>query len=234
MRYPKEAGITISRGFAKAYQCLGCGAAFAPLGGAGRTRGSPTITPVSGEPRKPVRIVHSSSKLPGGGVMNRVFSQLLFVQASRRHCLPVVADRSRRSARRRGAEGSDKSAGSSAAPARPPFVVFKSNYYHRFPGDTNGGFDPQASLIDVNGRLYGTTTYGGGSTNCRHGCGTVFSIDASGNLNVLHSFTGGSDGAHPAAALLDVRGKLYGTTDPAATTKVERFLASVQAVKSTC
>jgi uncharacterized repeat protein (TIGR03803 family) len=45
------------------------------------------------------------------------------------------------------------------------------------------------------------------------GYGTVFQLDSSGTLTVLHSFTGGSDGAYPEAGLTaDTAGNLYGTT----------------------
>jgi uncharacterized repeat protein (TIGR03803 family) len=76
---------------------------------------------------------------------------------------------------------------------------------YRFKGGSDGG-NPLASLVDVNGTLYGTT-YGGGA----NGLGTVFSITTSGGEQVLHSF-GGSDGAQPRAELTDVNGTLYGTT----------------------
>ena len=78
------------------------------------------------------------------------------------------------------------------------------------------GATPQAGLIDVNGVLYGTT-YGGGGTGCNmYGCGTVFGIDPStGTETMLYSFcsqTNCADGETPQAALLSVKGKLYGTT----------------------
>jgi uncharacterized repeat protein (TIGR03803 family) len=108
-----------------------------------------------------------------------------------------------------------------SAPAQVPLhhVLPSPSYQllYRFPSYASGGFDPQAPLIDVNGTLYGTTKYGGGSTNCTGGCGTVFSIDAGGTEKVLHSFAGGSDGAWPTAALLDVGGTLYGTTEKGGT-----------------
>jgi uncharacterized repeat protein (TIGR03803 family) len=70
------------------------------------------------------------------------------------------------------------------------------------------GANPYAGLVDVDGILYGTTEYGGTS-----GGGTVFEINPStGEESVLHSFTGGADGALPEAGLLDVGGILYGTT----------------------
>jgi uncharacterized repeat protein (TIGR03803 family) len=78
------------------------------------------------------------------------------------------------------------------------------------------GFYPTAGLIDVDGTLYGTTSLGGekGTPECSSGfgCGTVYSISTTGDLNVLHEFSGGSDGADPAAGLVDVNGTLYGTT----------------------
>ena len=72
------------------------------------------------------------------------------------------------------------------------------------------GSQPTGSLVfDFSGNLYGTTRLGG--TN---GDGTVFEI-AQGNggavETVLHSFTGGADGANPEAGLLiDGDGNLYG------------------------
>jgi uncharacterized repeat protein (TIGR03803 family) len=76
------------------------------------------------------------------------------------------------------------------------------------------GSNPQASLTDVGGTLYGTTEYGG-ANSCEHGysCGTVFSITADGTEKVLHSFGPPPDGAHPVANLLDAGGTLYGTTN---------------------
>jgi uncharacterized repeat protein (TIGR03803 family) len=70
------------------------------------------------------------------------------------------------------------------------------------------GVDPQSNLIDVNGTLYGTTT-GGGSSSLK---GTVYSVTANGNEQVLHTFGGGSDGWLPDANLIDMKGTLYGTT----------------------
>jgi uncharacterized repeat protein (TIGR03803 family) len=84
---------------------------------------------------------------------------------------------------------------------------------HRFPHYANDGWQPLASLIDVDGTLYGTTRNGGSSCSLfSTGCGTVFSITPSGTEKVLHAFTGGSDGGIPLAPLIDVGGTLYGTT----------------------
>ena len=82
------------------------------------------------------------------------------------------------------------------------------NVLHSFTGGGDGAY-PEAGLIaDMAGNLYGTT-WGGGTG----GRGTVFQLTPSGTLTVLHSFTGGSDGAWPAAGLFaDAAGNLYGTT----------------------
>lgn len=85
-----------------------------------------------------------------------------------------------------------------------------------FAGHKNGA-EPEASLIDVNGVLYGTT-FTGGTSRKGSNAGTVFSIDPStGAETVLYSFCGNwrscpGDGRLPAASLIDIKGKLYGTT----------------------
>jgi uncharacterized repeat protein (TIGR03803 family) len=86
-----------------------------------------------------------------------------------------------------------------------PFKVL-----HRFSGGSDGA-TPDADLIDVNGTLYGTTSHGG-VLNCPGGCGTVYGISTTGAEKVLYDFTGGSDGAYPTAGLVNVKGRLYGTT----------------------
>lgn len=81
----------------------------------------------------------------------------------------------------------------------------------------DGAF-PFASLISVNGLLYGTTDQGGGNTGCgnQYGCGTVFSIDpTTGREKAVYSFCSQmscADGEYPGAGLRDVNGTLYGTT----------------------
>jgi uncharacterized repeat protein (TIGR03803 family) len=87
---------------------------------------------------------------------------------------------------------------------------------HDFRVNGPHGEYPDASLIGLKGKLYGTTFAGGGSTNCRrpNGCGTVFSVTPSGTEIMLYGFKGGpSDGAYPVGSLLSVDGTLYGTTD---------------------
>jgi uncharacterized repeat protein (TIGR03803 family) len=84
---------------------------------------------------------------------------------------------------------------------------------HSFRNNPSDGCNPFASLISVNGTLYGTTCCGGGYY-CSHCEGTLFSVDlATGTEQVLHKFGQGQDGSEPVAALVDVRGVLYGTTN---------------------
>jgi uncharacterized repeat protein (TIGR03803 family) len=78
---------------------------------------------------------------------------------------------------------------------------------HSFGGSGDGVY-PCAGLINVKGTLYSTTDEGGSNNE-----GTVFSITPSGTETVLHSFGRSGDGTYPFVAdLLDVKGKLYGTT----------------------
>jgi uncharacterized repeat protein (TIGR03803 family) len=82
------------------------------------------------------------------------------------------------------------------------------NVLYNFPyGGAGGGF-PAAGLIAIDGILYGTTAYGGSYGNY----GTVFGMTPSGSLTILHDFGSGTDGSNPFAPLLNVNGKLYGTT----------------------
>jgi uncharacterized repeat protein (TIGR03803 family) len=91
---------------------------------------------------------------------------------------------------------------------------------HSFQDNGRDGYNPFASLIDVNGILYGTTLSGGHNNGCGtiegNGCGTVFSVDRkTGAEKVLYSFCSQkncADGAWPVASLIDVNGTLYGTT----------------------
>ena len=87
---------------------------------------------------------------------------------------------------------------------------------YRFKGRTDG-INPSGNLVWLDGRLYGTTSSGGGTRvplaeESATGCGIVFSIDTSGNERVLYRFRGNGDGASPNGSLLALDGKLYGTT----------------------
>ena len=85
---------------------------------------------------------------------------------------------------------------------------------YNFTGGADGG-EPQVGVIrDAEGNLYGTTLFGGGG-DCPYGCGVVFKLDAAGQQSVLHTFTGGADGANGYAdpgLICDEEGNLYGTT----------------------
>jgi uncharacterized repeat protein (TIGR03803 family) len=84
---------------------------------------------------------------------------------------------------------------------------------HSFSGNTDGEF-PDAALLDVDGTLYGTAAFGGGSGCGGFGCGIVFAINqATGAEAVVHRFIGSADGGKPSAALINVGGALYGTTE---------------------
>src|SRR5262245_31770893 len=81
---------------------------------------------------------------------------------------------------------------------------------HSFTGYPGEGGVPFAALVQGNdGNFYGTTALGG-----THFRGTVFKIDAAGNLTTLHSFNGlNGEGANPVAALVQGNdGNFYGTT----------------------
>jgi uncharacterized repeat protein (TIGR03803 family) len=80
--------------------------------------------------------------------------------------------------------------------------------------DSTDGARPYAGIIQAtDGSFYGATFYGGASSNCTDGCGTLFKITPGGTLTTLHSFDG-ADGAQPYAGLLQAtNGTFYGTTD---------------------
>lgn len=106
------------------------------------------------------------------------------------------------------------------------------SFAYNYPGETGGAF-PWAGLIQgIDGNFYGTT-YAGGSISCEPngygvpaygpygyglwesgtGCGTVFRMDSTGNVTVLYSFSGQSDGSFPSAPLIQGSdGNFYGTT----------------------
>jgi len=81
---------------------------------------------------------------------------------------------------------------------------------YSFTGSTDGGEPFDSALYrDAQGNLYGTTMFDGGKISL----GVVFKVTPSGEETVLHTFLGGSDGAHPKGSLIsDGKGNLYGTT----------------------
>jgi uncharacterized repeat protein (TIGR03803 family) len=91
---------------------------------------------------------------------------------------------------------------------------------HDFAGPPDGAAPDAGLLLTASGAVYGTTTSGGGGGGA--GCGTIFTLippakaGAAWTETVLYSFTGGTDGAHPVAAVIaDAAGNLYGTTSSA-------------------
>lgn len=92
---------------------------------------------------------------------------------------------------------------------------------HNFVGGDDGGSPYGAMILDPSGNLYGTTVYGGDTSECGDlGCGTVFELSppaAKGGAwteAVLYRFTGKRDGGYPRASLLrDIAGNLYGTAE---------------------
>jgi uncharacterized repeat protein (TIGR03803 family) len=94
--------------------------------------------------------------------------------------------------------------------------IWKETTLYAFCSETScaDGYAPLAGPLvrDSAGNLYGTTEFGGTSTNCNgEGCGVVFKLDTSGQETVLHSFTLGADGGGPATGLtMDKPGNLYG------------------------
>jgi uncharacterized repeat protein (TIGR03803 family) len=82
------------------------------------------------------------------------------------------------------------------------------NVFYNFTGGTDGGVPLAGLIMDTAGNLFGTTSAGGSA-----GAGTVFKLNASGQEQVLYTFSGGADGANPQSSLLlDSSGNLFGTT----------------------
>jgi len=81
---------------------------------------------------------------------------------------------------------------------------------YTFTGGADGG-GPAAGLVrDSAGNLYGTTNQGG-NASAPGGDGVVYKVDTTGQETVLHTFTGGADGALPYGSLILDSGALYGT-----------------------
>ena len=98
----------------------------------------------------------------------------------------------------------------------PPAVsggAWTENVLYSFTGGSDGDYPSGPLLRGSDGTLYGTTLLGGAS-----GDGAVYALTppsiAGGawTESVLYSFTGLLDGFAPAGALINVKGRLYGTT----------------------
>jgi uncharacterized repeat protein (TIGR03803 family) len=91
-------------------------------------------------------------------------------------------------------------------------VLFKlepaGNYtvLYSFTGGADGASPASPLLRDAAGNLYGAVSGGGA-----YGSGVLFKLDPTGSYTILHTFTGGADGAWPVGGLVrDGRGNLYG------------------------
>jgi uncharacterized repeat protein (TIGR03803 family) len=90
---------------------------------------------------------------------------------------------------------------------------------YNFTGGSDGGYPEYGSLVqDKVGNLYGTTLDGGDSSY-----GVVFKLTKSGTETVLHSFTGGADGAYPEAGLVLSGNTLYGAASQGGSTGCAGF-----------
>jgi uncharacterized repeat protein (TIGR03803 family) len=92
---------------------------------------------------------------------------------------------------------------------------------YSFGSSSTDGYDPRAGLVEgSDGNFYGTTQFGGTSTDCSDlGCGTVFRISSSDTYTSLYSFgSSPGDGRAPLAGLVqDSDGNFYGTTQGSGT-----------------
>lgn len=119
-----------------------------------------------------------------------------------------------------------KRAGAARHHAHPVSAATREKVLYAFTGGPDGA-NPAGSLTaDSSGNLYGSATSGGDS-NCRvtrnrfldhrvkenPGCGIVYKLSTTGHETILHTFSGGGDGAGPPGALYeDASGNLFGVT----------------------
>lgn len=74
------------------------------------------------------------------------------------------------------------------------------------------GYQPAAGIVlGTNGNFYGTTYWGGDTSACMGGCGTVFEVTPAGTVKTLYEF-GRGDGFNVDAGLVELNGNFYGTT----------------------
>ena len=104
--------------------------------------------------------------------------------------------------------------------------VWTETVLHSFEGGLDGAVPYGGVVFDSKGNIYGTTTIGGGSTNCEKGCGTIYKlakVRGVWTVTILHAFTAWPadanpgqfyDGADPhwCTPVFDAQGNMYGTT----------------------
>ena len=126
-----------------------------------------------------------------------------------------------------GPEGDLYGTGGSAFELSPSPTGWTETILRDFTGKNGDGYLPRAGpIMDPAGDLYGTTMYGGGSSECDNGCGTVWELEPSLSQDIsrgkvwkeriLHRFGfAQGDGAFPGLGrlALDRQRNIYGTTD---------------------
>lgn len=88
---------------------------------------------------------------------------------------------------------------------------------YTFTGQSDGAFPTGPLAVDAAGNVYSTTQYGGSfADSCSSGCGIAFKLspnaDGTWTETVLHTFSGGHDGAYPVGGLMLAGKNLYGAT----------------------
>jgi uncharacterized repeat protein (TIGR03803 family) len=79
---------------------------------------------------------------------------------------------------------------------------------YSFPDGGSAPADPNGVIADAQGNLYGVATQGGADYS-----GFIYEYDTAGNMSVLYTFTGGTDGYTPQGPLAwGPDGDLYGVT----------------------
>lgn len=101
----------------------------------------------------------------------------------------------------------------------PAGSSYTESILHSFVGGQDGNGPIGGLTMDSNGDLFGTTLLGGGAggSQCQTGagCGILFELKRSGSNyteQIVHSFTGGNDGATPGSPPIFVGRDLYGST----------------------
>ena len=91
----------------------------------------------------------------------------------------------------------------------------KESVLYSFTGGKDGA-NPSGLAQDNKGNAYGVTQNGGDSScsiNGSKGCGVIFKASSNSKLTVLHTFSGGMDGAWPQQVVVGPSGDLYGVAE---------------------